>query len=295
MLSLRILEIVFPIFSIVLFGWWYGIRFKPDMTVANRLNMDIFVPALIFSVIVGQSVDIRSYVPLLLGALAVVIGSGMLTWLIAKPLRIEVKTLAPPMMFSNTGNMGLPLIVLAFGESALPAAVMVLLLNMMLHFSLGTYLLNNKTNIIRVLVSPLIIVNTIALIISGVGWKIDTTVLLPIKMVGGICIPLMLFALGVRLADASLAEWKIGLLGAILAPVTGIAIAFLVLPILELNNTEKGVLFLFATLPPAVLNFIFAERYQQEPAKVASIVIIGNVFGLISIPLALAYVLPRFS
>jgi predicted permease len=50
-------------------------------------------------------------------------------------------------------------------------------------------------------------------------------------------------------------------------------------------------LFVFGALPPAVLNFLFAERYKQEPQRVASIVLIGNLAALIFLPLALAYVL----
>ena len=50
-------------------------------------------------------------------------------------------------------------------------------------------------------------------------------------------------------------------------------------------------LLVFGALPPAVLNFLFAERYRQEPQRVASIVLIGNLAALFFLPLALALVL----
>jgi predicted permease len=50
-----------------------------------------------------------------------------------------------------------------------------------------------------------------------------------------------------------------------------------------------NILLVFGALPPAVLNFMFAERYVQEPEKVASIVILGNLVALLSISLALAF------
>ena len=65
-IMLRIIDITFPIFSIVALGLFCGYRFQPNMQVINHLNMDIFVPALIFSVIVGQNVDVRNYMPLML-------------------------------------------------------------------------------------------------------------------------------------------------------------------------------------------------------------------------------------
>jgi predicted permease len=76
-------------------------------------------------------------------------------------------------------------------------------------------------------------------------------------------------------------------------PVAGIVIAYLVGMWLNLVDVERAQLIMFGSLPPAVLNYIFAERYSQEPEKVASIVMIGNVSAVISIPLALMLVLPH--
>jgi malate permease and related proteins len=104
----------------------------------------------------------------------------------------------------------------------------------------------------------------------------------------------MLFALGVRLTDSDFSEWRIGLLGAVFAPVIGILLASAVLPLLALPKPQAGVLFLFGALPPAVLNFLFAERYNQEPAKVASIVMLSNLATIVTLPLALAFALPRY-
>ncbi|NTV12130.1 MAG: AEC family transporter, partial [Zoogloea sp.] len=59
----------------------------------------------------------------------------------------------------------------------------------------------------------------------------------------------------------------------------------------DLPAGERGMLLVFGALPPAVLNYIFAERYRQEPEKVASIVLIGNVAALAFLPLALAVAL----
>jgi predicted permease len=85
--------------------------------------MDIFVPALVFAALASKSFDIGQNLPLLLGATGVVLGSGLLAWPVARLLGVANNTFVPPMMFKNSGNMGLPLAVLAFGEAALPAAV----------------------------------------------------------------------------------------------------------------------------------------------------------------------------
>ncbi|MGH1485728.1 MAG: AEC family transporter [Cellvibrionaceae bacterium] len=291
----RIIEITFPIFSIVAIGLFCGKRFNLDMSTANRLNMDVFVPALLFSVMVGQSVDVREYVPLIIAATFVVLGSGILILPIAKLSGINLKTLAPPVMFNNAGNMGLPLMVLTFGEAVLPIAMIVFLVENTLHFTLGTAWLNNTgKSSLRAMISPLTVATFVAIALGISNISIHPTLLMPIDLLGQIVIPLMLFSLGVRLSTSSFKTLKIGLVGGIASPVTGLVSVFIVLPFVELTAIEAGVLFLFGALPPAILNFMFAERYQQEPEKVASMVIIGNALSIITLPLVLSYVIPRF-
>lgn len=99
----------------------------------------------------------------------------------------------------------------------------------------------------------------------------------------------MLFSLGVRFNAAPFAEWRIDMVGAIATPLTGMLIAFLFCLAFGFSSLETDVLLVFCVLPPAVLNFMFAERHSQEPAKVASIVILGNLMALFSISAALAF------
>jgi len=61
--------------------------------------------------------------------------------------------------------------------------------------------------------------------------------------------------------------------------------------LLGLDKAQQGLLILFGCLPPAVLNFMVAEQYRQEPGKVASIVLIGNVLSVLFVPLGLALAL----
>jgi malate permease and related proteins len=110
-------------------------------------------------------------------------------------------------------------------------------------------------------------------------------------MLGEICIPLLLFSLGVRLIDANFKTWRIGVAGAVLRPLLGMAIAWGAARLLGLDAQSSAMLLIFGALPPAVLNYVFAERYRQEPEKVASIVMIGNVAALLFISLALAIAL----
>lgn len=290
-MALRILSILFPVFAIAAIGYFYGRYKQPDMRAANQLNMDIFVPALVFGALAGKSFDMAAYRNLALGGTAVILGSGLLALPISKWLRQDYKTFVPPMMFNNSGNMGIPIAVLAFGPKALAGAVVLFVVEMGLHFSLGTYILDHRTRFLRLLRMPVIIATLAGLAVSLSGLSLPRDLATLADMLGEVSIPLLLFSLGVRLNEVSFRDWRLGLWGAVVCPATGLISVWLVLPFLALDNLQRSLLVLFGALPPAVLNYIVSEQYRQEPEKVASLVMISNLGALVSMPLALALVL----
>lgn len=295
MLALRVLGIVLPIFLIVFIGALYGRYRRPEMEAANRANIEIFIPALVFASLSRQSFELMAYLPLATAGGIVLLGSGGLAWLTARYFHIAPRTLVPPLMFRNAGNMGLPLFTLAFGDQALPAALVLFLLGNLAHFGLGPYLLDRQAHPLWIFRQPVILAALAALLVSGLGIVIPAPIALPVEMLGQVSIPLMLFALGVRLVSVEIGHWRVGLIGACTAPVFGILITAFLLLFFELPDLQRGMLILFGVLPPAVLNFLFAEHYQQEPARVASIVVLGNLLTVVTLPLTLVFVLARYT
>ena len=287
----RTFDTVFPLVFVVLVGFLYARWRATDMTIANRINMDVFVPALIFSVMASGSFHVMQYKGLILGAAVIVVGSGLLAWPIAKFMGVSTKTLLPPMMFNNSGNLGIPLMVLAFGESVLPIAVVLFLTENLLHFTLGMYLINPKTKLKSILTMPMVLATIFGLLFSFSGLSMQVSLSVPIDMLGQTSIPLMLFALGVRMNDVDLTNWRLGLLAGILCPLTGLIAALVWQQIWPVKEEYFAYLLVFACLPPAVLNYIVSELFQQEPNKVASMVLIGNLISLVTIPGILLYVL----
>ncbi|MCL6416990.1 AEC family transporter [Aestuariirhabdus sp. Z084] len=287
----RVLLTVAPLVIIVTAGYLYGRFQKPDISAANKMNMDLFCPALIFSVMSAKSFDLAAYGNLIIGAVVVVLGSGLLLWPVARLAGFNPRAFLPPMMFNNSGNLGIPLIVLAFGEQAMAIGVVLFIVEMVLHFTLGLYVIDHRTRLINILRIPMIIATLLGLAWSLLSLPLPQWASIPIDMLGQICIPLMMFALGVRLCSVDLTDWKIGLTGAIACPLSGVICAALVLLWLPLGPVESAALLVFGALPPAVLNYMVAEQYNLEPARVASIVMLGNLASLVTIPLVLSYVL----
>jgi hypothetical protein len=295
---LRILGIVFPVFAIVAAGWLYA-RYRQlrpgggglDMGFANRLNMEIFVPALVFAALTARSFDLAAHGLLAVGALALLLVSGLVGWGLARLLGEAPKTFVPPMMFVNAGNMGLPLLVLAFGEAALPAAVVLFFVENTLHYTLGTWLLDHRARLWNLWRVPVTFAALAALVCKLVGIEVWPPLYTAIKLTGDVAVPLLLFSLGVRLAVSKFSDLRIGLIATAARPIAGMALAWALNLALGLEGRDAAMLLVFGALPPAVLNFVFAERYLQEPAKVASIVMLGNLGALVFVPIALALTL----
>ncbi len=285
---LRIVAILFPLFAITSVGFIVGRRLRPDLSQANKLNMDVFVPALIFGALANKSFQIMEYLPLLGATVVAVFGSGLLGWGVARALGVAPRTFVPPMMFNNCGNLGLPLAVLAFGDAALAPAVVMFMVSNLAHFTFGAWLLDHNIKLSGVWRIPTVIATLGGLAVSLAGVELWQPAMLAIKMLGDISIPLMLFALGVRISESRIGAIRLGVVGAVARPAIGMALSFVLVWLIPLPERERALLIVFGALPPAVLNYMFAERYSQEPEKVASMVLLGNVAAVLFLPVALA-------
>lgn len=292
MLIFQIFTVLFPIFAIVAIGYIY-MRFRSlDIKVINRLNMDLLSPCLLFSVLSSDSFNIVDYQQLTLAAILMVLSVGLLGTLIARLLKIQVKSFVPSMMFVNAGNMGIPVAVFAFGEAGLAAAMLFLMIIAIMNFTLGIYIMDQQASWFGLLKLPLIQVAIIGGIISIMQIEVPSLLRIPIKMVGECAIPVMLISLGARLTKINFTYWKIGIIGALFRPILGMSVFLIIYPWFDLTPLQTGGLIIFAALPPAVVNYIIAEEYQQEPDKVAAIVMLGNLMSFVSLPIALMFALP---
>lgn len=287
----RIVSILFPIVAIVVAGFFYGRRHNPEMSVANRLNMDIFVPALILGAMASKSFDPERYAGLACGAALLLLSCGLLARLLARPLDLPWRTFVPPMMFNNSANIGIPLAVLAWGEEALPAGVILYSVSNVLHFSLGVRMLDVHARLHTLWRNPTLMAVFAGITVSLLGIAVWPPLVEALQLLGNVAIPLLLFALGVRMQHVRFNALGASLVGAFLRPALGMALGWLFAELLGLNARDSAMLIVFGALPPAVMNFLFAERYGQEPERVAAIVLIGNLAALLVLPLALGWVL----
>jgi predicted permease len=287
----RVLEITLPVFAIVLVGYVYARLRNLDMEEPNRLNFEVFIPALLFFVLSEKIPQDFQFGGLALGGTIVVLGSGLLLLPASRFLGFRPTAFLPSMMFNNSGNLGLPLAVFAFGEELFPAAVVLFVVMVCFQHTLGTLMLEGKINLKVFVKNPIFVATGLGILANQLDWHLPEITIPAIEMLGQVAIPLMLIALGVRLTSIRLDHWKMGVWGAVLCPLSGIACALLAINMIDLPKEQAGLLVLFGALPPAVMNAIMAERYNKEPELVASVVAVGNLLSLLVIPATLLFII----
>lgn len=292
----RIIGIILPVLIIVAAGYGYarlrGNPVRADMTAVNRVSMEVLCPLLVFTALAGKDFDLAANSVLILAGGLIALGSGLLAWPLARLLGYDIRSFVPPMMYNNCGNMGLPLAMLAFGTAGLPAMIALFMSCNLVYFSVGIKILESgrhgaHVSFFKFLASPMMIAMIAGIVFSVAGISLPVPLFTALKMLGEACIPIMLFALGIRMLDVNFRCWQIGLVGAVTCPLSGLAVAWMLNFLLPLTTSQRGLMYLFAALPPAVFCFMMAEYYKQEPDKVAAIVLLGNLASLLFVPLGL--------
>lgn len=287
-LTARIADVIVPVFLIVAIGYGYGYKNRPDLSAFNRIALDVLAPLLVYSALAAKDFRLADHVTLLIGGAVLILGSGLLAWPLARALKAQPRTLVPVVMFNNCGNMGLPLALLAFGSEHFGAAVALFAVSNLLHFSLGARITSTSARSRDLLTSPLMIATLLGFASAMTDLRPPEVLLSGMKLLGDALLPMMLFALGVRLTALTRAGLAMGFLGAFARPLIGLAIGIPLAWALGLEGAARGQLLLFAALPPAVIQFMLAERYQQEPDKVGAMIMLGNALAVLFVPLALA-------
>jgi hypothetical protein len=284
----RIIEILFPMFTVVLAGYICARRTSINMGPINRLNLDYFSPALVFASLVNMPLGSKQ-VNLIAASLIAVILPGLLMWLLCRIYRLDLKVWVPPHMFRNSGNLAIPLFVYTFGEMVKSDAVLLMVVSTCLQMTLGLFIVSgaNKQGIKQLLKMPIIYATILALTLNLSGVQIWQPLFAASSLLGESAIPLMLFSLGSQLIYLNRSGLRIGLASTATSLLTG-AITFTVIQFLiPLAHIEQQMMVLFTMLPPAVMNYLFAERYKLDGSTVAAMVLYGNLLALFTMPILL--------
>ena len=236
-LLLRIVGIITPVLLVGAVGYAYGRRVRPNMAAVNRLSTDVLFPALIFSSMAAKDFVIAEQGPLLAAGTLMMLGSGVVGWGAARVLGYNVHAFEPSMMFTNTANMGLPLTLFAFGPELLPPAVALFMVSSLLHFTLGIRITAPQASLRGILQGPMLWAMLLGVLMSLLRVDLPPWLALGLKMIGDAAIPLGLLTLGVGFSGFRVERWSIGIVGALLCPLSSLIVIW---PLLVEHGTEPA-------------------------------------------------------
>lgn len=289
----QLFAILAPVFILSGIGYYWarsGRPFESEMVMAIVTNLA--TPCLIFATLSRLTVSTEAFGEMALAAFLCGLGFALIGRLALWLLKLPAHSYLPALMFPNTGNLGLPLCLFAFGEAGLALAIAVFTVNSVGQFTLGAALASGEWTIKRLLHTPIVyaLIAGLAFMLTHTpspDWLYNTT-----KLMGGVAIPLMVTALGVSLAQLKVNRLPRAMGLSLLRLVGGFAIGLLVAWALGLQGAARGVMVIQASMPTAVFNYLFAQRFKREPADVAGMVVITTLLTFAFLPLLLLFVLP---
>lgn len=287
---LQVVQVVSPVFLLAAVGFvWVRAGWNFDVEFVTRLSMTLSVPCLIFMALMRSNVDPALLRDTVLAATLAYALLGLLAWGMLRAAGLDMATYWGPMTFGNTGNLGLPIALFAFGQLGFDLAVVVFAVMAILSFTLGVWIVAGGGPPSRAFREPLVWGTILGALFLGMGWRVPGWMGSSLDLIGQMAIPLMLITLGVaisRLRPRALgrAFWfcLVKLVLCTLVPL-GIGLAF------GLDRLPLGVLVLQISTPVAVTSYMLAAKYDARPDEVAGLVVVSTLLSILAIPALLAF------
>ncbi len=284
--------IMAPVFVVAAIGFGWARAGMPfDTVFTTSLVSNLAFPCLIVATLAKLEVDPAAFSQMAWAGVLTVLATGAIAAVVLKAFGRSQPVYWPPLVFGNVGNMGLPLCLFAFGEEGLALGIIFFTVFVAIQFTLGISVAAGRLSVRTLVRTPLAwaCLLGIALQLAGIGlprW-VDNT----IGLVGDLAIPMMLLTLGVALANLKVTSlWRsivlsLGRLG------IGLAVGIGIAEILGLEGAARGVLILESAMPVAVLNYLFAARYDRSPEEIAGLVLVSTTISFATLPVLLLIVL----
>lgn len=291
-LTLTVLEIVAPVFLLAAVGFtWVKLGFEYRINFVTQLAASLAVPCLIFTALMQTDIDPAALTSLSLATLVAYGAVTLVALVLVKAAGLNSQTYSAPMIFGNTGNLGLPLALFAFGPEGLSYAVVVFALMAVWTFTFGIWLVAGTGSISRMLREPLIWATLLGGIFLVQGWQTPRFLTNTLELIGQMAIPLMLITLGVAVARLTPKGIGAAVVMSVVKLVLCVGIGWLAALAFNLDKIAFGVLVLQVATPVAVTSYLLAEKYGADAQAVAGLVVVSTLISVGALPLLLALLL----
>lgn len=288
----QLFAIIAPVFVCAAVGIvWARSELPFDTSFTTILASNVAFPCLIVATLARLEISADAFSAMAVAAFLTVAITGAVAAALLWLARQSQAVYLPSLVFGNTGNIGLPLCLFAFGDEGLALGIIFFTVFLLIQFTAGIWVASGHASARLLLRTPLVWAGLIGIALQLAGLRLPQWIDNTVSLLGSLAIPLMLLTLGVSLAKLRVtAIWRslglaLGRLGIGLAVGLGVASA------LGLEGAARGVLILESTMPVAVLNYLFAIRYDTRPEEVAGLVLVSTALAFATLPFLLQIVL----
>lgn len=289
-LALTVLEITAPVFILAAIGFgWVRLGFEYRVEFVTRLAMTLSVPCLIFTALMRTEINPEALAAL---SLAAFVGYGIIaaaSLLLVTVMRADRQTYLAPLIFGNTGNLGLPLALFAFGETGLGYAVVVFAVMAILSFTVGIWLVSGSGSLTKIIKEPIVAATMLGALFLWQGWHTPKFLTNSLELIGQMAIPIMLITLGVAVARLETRAIGKAMLMAVIKIAVCVGAGIVAGQWFDLEPIAMSVLIVQLATPVAVTSYMLAEKYGADSQAVAGLVVVSTVMSVVGLPLILAF------
>ena len=297
-LIIKLIDVLFPVFLIIGIGYWYGKKDpKFDTKFITTFAGNFGLPAIIFYSLTSTNISMELFLRFSYYITLYVLIFSFIGLLILKILNKDIYRLLPPLILPNTGNMGMPLCLFAYGKMGLAIATAATAMILVFHFSINILLASKKFSL-----KPLLTcIPVYALIISllFVYYEIPSPKFLENAtfLIGYSTIFLVLMSLGIALSKLKVFSFKETLIYSLTRVIIGPIVGFGFVKFFNLSGVEAGVMFIQASMPSAVLTYLISKMYSPKKISdsVASTVALSTFLSFFTLIVVVFISLKYFS
>ncbi len=294
---LKLFDVLFPVFFVVGIGYYLGKKNpKLDTTFITNFGGNIGSPAIIIYSVTTTGLTFDIFKLYFYYYFLAILGFSIIGIIFLYFMKKDILMELPPFILPNTGNMGLPICLFAYGSQGLGVAGAISSLIILLHFTLGVFLASKKFNFNIILKSP----NFYAIIISVMflyydvsmpNFVVNTTMLLTYA-----AIFLILMSLGIALTRIKVFSFNKALISSFARLIIGPVVGFLVIKIFNLNGYAAGVLLIQCSMPSAVLTYLVGSMYSTKKIvdNIASMIVVSTILSSVTVPIIVFIALKYF-
>ena len=291
-LAITVLNITAPVFLLAAVGYvWVKLGFEYRVEFVTRMAMTLAVPCLIFVALMQIEVEPERLAAL---SMATLVAYGFVMvgcFILVKVAKLDMQTFLAPLIFGNTGNLGLPLALFAFGEVGLGYAVVVFAVMAMLSFTIGIWMVAGAGSFKRVVQEPLVGATLLGTLFLWQGWETPAFLTNAIELIGQMAIPMMLITLGVAVARLETKAMTQAVVLSVVKVIICVAAGWGAATWFGLDPIAAGVLIVQVATPVAVTSYLLAEKYGADAQPVAGLVVASTLLSVLALPLILAFVI----